>query len=171
MLALFLLAATACKKSGRELHTYRPHPILDSNSPFGLIAGRVVVIRKGAEVPAASANIVVLDTADAHTFLEGMGKVPRGRCTEYLVGAETLLLETARGAARTSRASYVGQADAEGYFRIDRVPPGSYEVVAYGQAGPESALWMQPLPVEKGKPMVVKLVSPIISCAPGSPSP
>jgi hypothetical protein len=30
---------------------------------------------------------------------------------------------------------------------------------------------MQPLPVEKGKPMVVKLVSPIISCAPGSPSP
>lgn len=55
-------------------------------------------------------------------------------------------------------------ADEEGYFKITKVPAGSYAVVARGQAGINDASWYMEVSVKQDQEVSVKLASPARAC-------
>ena len=56
------------------------------------------------------------------------------------------------------------QADEEGLFRFPVVARGAYVLLAFGRAGMNEAYWQEPLKIESGKDVELKLRSPKVSC-------
>jgi hypothetical protein len=168
VLAAALLAAISCQRNPDIVRVEHKSPSTrDTVFDDGEVAGRVVFAVSGQGIPAASANIIVMDTDSGKQVLERLKQQPDAPCLKRLADMETFLLETAKGNAQAGRTPPTATADADGYFMLPQVKPGAYLVVAYGRADDIQAIWEQPALVERGQAVMVKMVQALISCSPG----
>jgi len=143
------------------LHSEKKNTVYDS----GELAGRVIFAAGTEGAPAPGASIVVIDTTAGKQVLEQLRKDPDAPCAKRLANMQGALMDAARASADAGRTPPTATADADGYFVLPQVRPGTYMVVAYGRAGDVQAIWEQPAMVDPYQAVVVKLVEPLISCA------
>jgi hypothetical protein len=65
----------------------------------------------------------------------------------------------------TSSGGFVAQADEDGRFSFDQIPPNSYGVIAIGQAGVNLGYWFARLTLKPGERAEAKLSAPVLSCS------
>jgi hypothetical protein len=145
------------------LHSEKKNTVYDS----GEMAGRVIFATGKDGSPAPGASIVVIDTTAGKQVLDQLQKDPDASCSKRLANMQGALMDAARASAEAGRTPPTATADADGYFMLPQVRPGTYMVVAYGRAGDVQAIWEQPAMVDPYQAVVVKLVEPLISCAAG----
>lgn len=163
--ALFLVACNSNPDRVRIEH--KVHSAKQDSSVYnsGEIAGRVIFATGKEGVPAPGASILVIDTAAGKQVLEQLQKEPDATCLKRLSDMQGALMNVAKASAEAGKAPPTATADADGYFMLPQVRPGTYMVVAYGRAGDVQAIWEQPAMVDPYQAVVVKLVEPLISCA------
>jgi hypothetical protein len=167
LLALAICFMAACNgNTGRIRVEHKLHgENKDSIYNSGEMAGRVIFATGGDGAPAPGASIVVIDTAAGKHVLEQLQKEPDAACLKRLADMQGALMDAAKASADSGRTPPTATADADGYFMLPEVRPGTYMVVAYGRAGDVQAIWEQPAMVDPYQAVVVKLVEPLISCA------
>jgi hypothetical protein len=168
--SLSLLLAFACCIACNSDHTDRvrvEHKAGKTPEVFndGELAGRVVFAVSGEGVPAAGANIMLVNTDAGKQLLEHLREETDPSCLKRLTGMETFVLESAQSTARAGEKLPTAAADGDGYFLLPRVKPGAYLVIAYGRAGDTQAIWEQPVMVEQFQAVTVKMVEPLLSCS------
>lgn len=63
--------------------------------------------------------------------------------------------------------AFITQADEDGRFVFRDVPPGSYVITAFGQAGVNLAAWRDSVSVKPNQPLELKLSSVVVTCPVG----
>jgi hypothetical protein len=153
-----------------------------SNSQGGGISGRIFLITKGGDLkPARLAQVTLLYGSDAgsaavvylNTELEQM-KASYGLLTtsgdascraELLVFINSLkaTLEWAKVNGKRDQV-HIATSDEEGLFQFSGLEPGSYILLAQGQAGTNDAYWQKDFTVKPGESLQMKLASPHTAC-------
>ncbi len=144
-----------------KLHGENKNSVYNS----GEMAGRVIFATGSEGAPAPGASIVVIDTAAGKQVLEHLQKDPDATCSKRLANMQGALMDAAKASADAGHTPPTATADADGYFMLPQVRPGTYMVIAYGRAGDVQAIWEQPAMVDPYQAVVVKLVEPLISCS------
>ncbi len=148
-------------RMAHPLHSEKKGTVYDS----GEMAGRVIFATGTEGAPATGASVVVIDTAAGKQVLEQLQKEPDATCLKRLADMQGALMNVAKASADAGHTPPTATADADGYFMLPQVRPGTYMVIAYGRAGDVQAIWEQPAMVDPYQAVVVKLVEPLISCA------
>jgi hypothetical protein len=170
---LALLAAlvtpwvSACNRNGDRVRVeHKLHSAKQDTSIYssGEMAGRVIFATGPEGVPAPGASVVVIDTAAGKQVLEELQKEPDATCLKRLDDMQSTLLAAAKASADSCHTPPTATADADGYFVLPQVRPGTYMVIAYERAGHVQAIWEQPAMVDAYQAVAVKLVDPLISC-------
>jgi hypothetical protein len=167
VLAMAALLALSCDRNTdsvrieHKVHSAKKETIYNS----GEMAGRVIFNTGPEGVAAPGASVIVLEATGSREVLEQLQKEPDATCMKRLADMQTALLSAAKASADAGHTPPTATADADGYFILPQVRPGTYMVVAYGRAGDVQAMWEQPAVVEPYQAVMVKLVDPLISCA------
>jgi len=165
--------------------------ILGQPAP-AIVKGRVFLITRGGDLkPARLADIYLLSASalqnqqaikDRQDYVESMctgaestremiatdtvgnmAKVTRSYLSSYKDGLTEL--EKLFYASVGQKDTFAMQADEDGRFSFERVPQGSYVIVAFGQAGVNLGYWQAALTVTTGDQPEVKLSAPVTACA------
>lgn len=163
------MMASCNRNTDRVRIEHKVHSAKQDSSVYnsGEMAGRVIFATGKEGAPAPGASVVVIETAAGKRVLEQLQKEPDAACLKRLADMQGALMSAAKASADAGRTPPTATADADGYFMLPQVRPGTYMVVAYGRAGDVQAIWEQPAMVDPYQAVVVKLVEPLISCAAG----
>jgi hypothetical protein len=153
-----------------------------SSSQAGGVSGRIFLITKGGDLkPARLARVTLLYGSDAGTA----AVVYLNTELEQMKGSYTLLTTSGEASCRAELLVFINSlkatmewakvngkqdqvhiatSDEEGLFQFSGLEPGSYILLARGQAGANDAYWQNDFKVKPGESVRMKLASPHTAC-------
>ena len=163
---------------GRKLSTQK--------TGVGAVVGRVFAITKGGDLkparlamvylffnrgPGVSEIVASAGTTPGLIFLQkdldGLKEGDPALCMRDLVAADKAILATLDWSKTKHLTDLVRftDADEDGYFQIENARPGTYDLVARGQAGSNNAYWEEDVEVKPNQKTEVKMASVQAACS------